>query len=109
LRSIIYAFIVVAILSVFLLIPIRASAQDSDTNFEGMKAVIGADRSVALVWNVGWWENPTISPGIGPVASSGSIAVNPEKTTTYVLSVERYIMGAPVAVKWEVTVIVEPK
>jgi hypothetical protein len=108
-RNISYIFIAVAILTATLLIPSTASAQEDDTNFEGLKAVVGADRSVTLVWNLGWWETPAITPDIGLVQPSGSIVVNPEKTTTYVLSVERYMMGAPTIVKWEVTVIAEPE
>ena len=108
-RNISYIFIAVAILTATLLIPSTASAQEDDTNFEGLKAVVGADRSVTLVWNLGWWETPAITTDIGLVQPSGSIVVNPEKTTTYVLSVERYMMGAPTIVKWEVTVIAEPE
>jgi hypothetical protein len=109
LRTLSYLLVVVAILATTLFIPARAHAQEGDVSFEGLKLVYGEDGTANLVWNLRWWEKPTINPGIGPAESSGSIAVNPDKTTTYVLTIEKYIMGNPMTVKWEATVIVEPK
>ena len=106
-----FLVVVMAVLSVSLFAPAAAYADEGEANvnFEGLKADVGADGSVTLIWNVPWWEKPTISPGIGAVECSGSLAVNPAQTTIYVLSVERYMMGSPVTVKWEATVIAEPK
>jgi hypothetical protein len=56
------------------------------TSFTASPASIEAGQSATLSWSVNGATTVSISPGIGSVAASGTLAVTPSRTVTYTLS-----------------------
>jgi hypothetical protein len=54
-------------------------------NFSASPTNIYMGQSATLTWNVSGADTVTIDPGIGTVAPSGSVSVNPSSTTSYTL------------------------
>lgn len=61
---------------------------DPEISFSTDKAVLNVDiqESATLSWTVNYADTVSISPGIGSVASSGSLIVTPGESTTYILT-----------------------
>jgi hypothetical protein len=55
-------------------------------SFSADPVTVAAGGSVTLTWAVSGADEVVISPGVGPVAASGSVQVNPGSSTTYTLT-----------------------
>jgi len=56
------------------------------SSFSANKSSIEEGETAVLTWNTTNASSVTISPGVGPVAASGSTTVTPTATTTYTLT-----------------------
>jgi len=66
----------------------RSLTPPPDVNFSVYPSAIKLGDSCELSWNVANAETVSIEPGIGTVEVSGSLAVSPSETTTYILQAE---------------------
>ena len=71
--------------------------------FDASSTTITSGQEATLQWDVTGASSVSISPGIGPVSSSGSRAVSPETTTTYTLFANKMSGSASKSVTITVT------
>ncbi|MEO8379841.1 MAG: hypothetical protein ABI779_09285, partial [Acidobacteriota bacterium] len=70
----------------------------------GPSTIVAATDGAVLNWATSSAQSVSITPGIGPVAASGSRVVHPAQTTTYTLTVS----GPSGSVVKQVTINVTP-
>jgi len=66
----------------------KSSSPQPEVNFSANPSAIKLGESSELTWSVSNAETVEIEPGIGEVASSGSLSVSPSETTNYTLRAE---------------------